>query len=137
MNDDINLDEVIPGTMFTWRQCLTQGNTGVVVTPTPEQKNNIIKQANALVPVYSLLGGFVITSFLRSIQHNSDVGGSPKSAHLLGLATDFVPSHCTPEQARQMIRVSGVYPGRTELDSTTWNHYDLTGTKDFYGRPKP
>ncbi len=136
MNGTESLDDLIEGSMFTWRQALTQGATGIVVKPSKEQRLAIIKQAHALVPVFNLLGGFVITSWLRSVQHNTAIGGAPKSAHLLGLATDFVPSHCTPEVARQKIKAAGIYPGRTELDALTWCHYDLTGTKDFYARPK-
>lgn len=126
MNDPAEpLDDNIPGTMFTWRMALTQGTTGVIVKPSKEQRLAIIKQSHALVPVFNLLGGFVITSWLRSLQHNLAIGGAPKSAHLLGLATDFVPSHCTPAEARQKIKASGVYPGAGEEDTKTWVHLDL------------
>jgi hypothetical protein len=126
MNDPAEpLDGFIEGTIFTWRQALTQGSTGVIVKPSKEQRLAIIKQAHALVPVFNLLGGFVITSWLRSVQHNKDIGGATKSAHLLGLATDFVPSHCTPAEARQKIRTSGVYIGAGEEFTATWVHLDL------------
>ncbi len=118
-------DDTIEGTIFTWRQALTQGSTGIITKPSAEQRTAIIKQAHALVPVFSLLGGFRITSWLRSVQHNRDIGGAPKSAHLLGLATDFVPSHCTPEEARQKIKQAGIYPGAGEENTPTWVHLDL------------
>ncbi len=134
-SDDI-LDEHIEGTPFTWRQALVQGSTGAVAVPAPTVHENIIRQARALLEIYRLLGGFTITSWLRTPDHNKAVGGSPHSIHLTGLATDFVPLHCTVDEARAKIKKTGVYPGRTELDSTTWCHYDLSSNKDFYGKPK-
>ncbi len=136
MEKSEDLDEHISGTPFSWRDALTQGNTGIVAVPTPQQFSNIVRQAVALQPVYRLLGGFKITSWLRSPMHNTNIGGSPTSQHLTGLATDFVPLHCTPDEARAKIKAAGIYPGRTELDATTWCHYDLKNGIDFYGRPK-
>lgn len=40
----------------------------------------------------------VITSGYRCTDLNHDVGGSPTSQHLLGLAADFRPLHATDEQ---------------------------------------
>ncbi len=125
MEKSESLDEFIEGSPFTWRQSLTQGNTGVVAVPTPIQFTNIVRQAVALQPVYRLLGGFRITSWLRTPSHNTHVGGSPSSQHLLGLATDFVPLHCTPDEARAKIKTAGIYPGRGEEGTTTWVHLDL------------
>lgn len=121
--------------MWTWRQALVQGNTGIVVIPTNTQHDNIAKQAHALMPVFRLLGGFNITSWLRSPEHNKIIGGAPNSMHLTGLATDFVHKSLTPDQCRAKIKASGIYPGRTELDATTWCHYDLKNGVDFYARP--
>lgn len=120
------LDDFIEGTPFRWRQALSQGSTGVVAIPLPQYHDNIIRQAVALTPVYHLLGGFTVTSWLRTPEHNAAVGGAPKSIHLLGLATDFSPSHMTPEEARVKIKASGVYPGRGEEGTQTWVHLDLS-----------
>lgn len=134
MENNEPLDEFIEGTPFTWRQALTQGNTKIIAVPTAVQHDNIVKQAHALFPVFRLLGGFVITSWLRTPDHNKAVGGSPASSHLIGIATDFVPLQGTPDGARAKIKQSGVYPGRTELDANTWCHYDLKNGVDFYAR---
>lgn len=128
------LDAKIEGTPFSWRQALTQGKTGKIAIPTPAQHDAIVKQANALSSVYYLLGGFVVTSWLRTPEHNTAVGGASASRHLFGDATDFIPLHITPTEARIKIKQSGVYPGRTELDATTWCHYDLKNGVDFYAR---
>lgn len=128
------LDDAIEGTMFTWRDALTQGSTGVIAVPTSQQHDNICRQAHALVPVYRLLGGFRVTSWLRTLEHNKSVGGANSSMHLTGLATDFVPNSGTPDEARAKIKQAGVYPGRTEFDANTWCHYDLKNGNDFYAR---
>ena len=126
----------IAGTRFTWHQALRQGIGGPETIPTEEQRENIIRQAKALEPIALLLGGITVTSWLRTKEHNAKIGGALNSVHLTGLATDFVPQKCSPEEARQLIKKAGVYPGRTELDSPTWCHYDLSSNRDFYGRPK-
>lgn len=129
------LDEKIEGTPFTWRQALIQGKTGIIAIPTTQQHDNVVRQAVALHPVYRLLGGFTITSWLRTPEHNKAIGGASASSHLLGFATDFVPLHCSPDEARAKIKQAGIYPGRTEIDAKTWVHLDLKNGVDFYARP--
>lgn len=130
------IDEKIEGTPFTWRQALTQGKTGVIAIPTEQQYANIVRQANALDPVFRFLGGFTVTSWLRTPEHNKKVGGAPQSMHLTGLATDFVVKGMTADKARAKIRKAGLYSnGRFELDAATWIHADLKNNKDFYVRP--
>ena len=52
-----------------------------------------------LDPLREYLGSpIVITSGYRCRDLNNDVGGSPTSQHLLGLAADFRPLHATDEQ---------------------------------------
>jgi hypothetical protein len=127
-------DIFIEGTPFKWEEAIKQGSTGEIVIPTPTQHDNIIKQAHALLPVYNMLGGFTITSWLRSESHNKAIGGAPKSAHLLGLATDFVPTHCGIEEAKKKIQAVGLYPGGGEIDTTTWIHLDLVHKQWFYAK---
>jgi len=51
--------------------------------------------------------------------------------HLTGLATDIVPTHMSIEEARSAIKSAKIYPGRNELGTDTWLHYDLKNNKDF------
>lgn len=132
--DDI--DQHIEGTPFTWRDALTQGQSGVIAVPNPTQLTNIARQANALSEIYYRLGGFTVTSWLRTEEHNKAVGGSPLSMHLTGLATDIVHSTIGPSRLREIVKLNHLYPGRTELDAATWCHFDLKNNVDFYGAKK-
>lgn len=142
------LDSFIADTPFTWRQALTQGTTGKFGIPTPEQEQNIIKQAQFLVTVQKVIGPFRITSWLRTEEHHleiyaeinrkrSDKGLPPvkvptDSAHLHGAATDMVLDKCTVEEAKKKIRATNCYPGAFEINTTNWLHLDHIHTRDFY-----
>ncbi len=135
MDKTHDAEDYIEGTPFKWKEALIQGKTGIIAIPTPIQSENIIKQAIAIHVVYRLLGGFTITSWLRTPEHNKVVGGAPASTHLLGLATDFVPTHMGIEEAKKKIQTTGIYPGGGEIDSTNWIHLDLKHRSWFYARP--
>lgn len=121
----IELDKPIEGTRFLWSDALILRKTNAFAIPSPGQQENIIKQALALQPVYYMLGGFTITSWLRTPDYNKLIGGAPQSAHLLGLATDFVPTHIGIEEAKKKIQDLKIYPGGGEINSKTWVHLDL------------
>ncbi len=44
-----------------------------------------------------------VTSGFRTVQHNADIGGSPTSDHVVGLAADFEPVGLTPYQSYQRL----------------------------------
>jgi Peptidase M15 len=127
-----SLDDKIANTRFTWRQALTQGNTGQYAIPTVEQENMIIKQAKLLEGIWTVIGPFRITSWLRTEEHNRSIGGAPHSVHLVGAATDLIPLKVSVADAKKMVKERNAYPGGTELNSTTWCHYDYIHTQDFF-----
>jgi len=49
-----------------------------------------------LLHAYSLIFSASSTSGVRTVQHNADVGGHPKSAHLYALAADVVYDGARP-----------------------------------------
>lgn len=125
----MNYSESIEGTHFTWAEALQNGD--MYATPTEEQKANIIKQAHLLEKVRDLLGPLRVTSWLRTAEHNKFIGGAPHSAHLVGAATDFIPTRVGVELAKKLIQDSNVYPGGGELNSNGWVHLDFIHQKWF------
>lgn len=128
----IELDhQIIPQLPYTWRMALTQGNTGVIATPSENQINNILQLANDLIPIIKLIDSCTVTSWLRTENHNAQVGGSIHSAHLLGAAVDLVPIHNTVADCKALLKTQ---TGRVlfyEINTTNWLHLDYIHDHDF------
>lgn len=61
--------------------------------PTDEVRINLLKVAQGLEKIRTKFGGIIINSGYRSPELNLAIGGSSKtSAHMLGLAADFIPA---------------------------------------------
>lgn len=66
------------------------------------------------------VGPLKITSAFRCVKHNKDVGGSPKSQHLLGTATDLQSKNLSPKElaeACEYFTGLGRYKTFTHIDS--------------------
>jgi hypothetical protein len=74
-------------------------------------------------PLREFLGcPVIITSGYRCRDLNHDVGGSPTSQHLLGLAADFVPNGCTQEACDSIRRWFRLQQTRhTEAQDAAWD----------------
>lgn len=73
-----------------------------------------------------------ITSASRCAKHNANVGGSPKSQHLLGRAADIVVKDVSPSEVYDYL--DSTYPdqyGMGKYDSFT--HIDTRGVKTRWG----
>ena len=65
---------------------------------------------------------FVINSWCRCCKHNADVGGSPTSSHLKGVAVDL---WCNSSEARYKILDGLLYAGFTRIGiGKTFIHVD-------------
>ena len=87
---------------------LTAALTGYDNEAPREAKRNIEHLVDTVLdPLREYLGSpIVITSGYRCRDLNNDVGGSPTSQHLLGLAADFRPNYTNPdEMADRMNRI--------------------------------
>lgn len=100
---------------------------GVDNTPPPEAVANLRLVAAALERVRAILRSnpMIISSGYRSAVVNTRVGGSPKSAHMQGLAADFIcPSFGTPLTICRMIDSSDI-PFDQLIEEETWVHFSV------------
>jgi zinc D-Ala-D-Ala carboxypeptidase len=98
---------------FSWAEAArsqTAAAKGIDNTIPPECLANVQLVADLMESVRALLGGHPLTinSWYRCPALNRAVGGSPKSAHMLGLAVDFEPITMTNDAAFQVIATSAL-----------------------------
>ena len=69
-----------------------------------------------------------INSSCRCLNHNKEIGGSPKSQHLLGKAADINVKGCTPLFVQEYLL--GKYKGRYGIGSyKSFTHIDVRGVE--------
>lgn len=128
----IELDhQIIDQLPFTWRMALTQGATGVIATPSESQTNNIVQLANDLIPIIKLIGSCSVNSWLRTPIHNTQIGGSVHSAHLLGAAVDLHPQDNTVADCKALIKTMEKRNLFFEINTSNWLHLDFMHDHDF------
>ena len=101
---------------------------GIDNTPSPEVLENLRMLAGALERVRAILNSPLrITSGYRCPKLNSAVGGSKNSAHLKGLAADFVcPGFGTPEHVmRELVKHKDQLGYDQLIYEGTWIHFSL------------
>jgi len=94
---------------------------------------NIQKLANQLQVLRDALGvSITVNSGYRSPSHNSKIGGSKNSQHLLGKASDITADGYTPAQVHakieELIKSGDMLQGGLGSYST-FTHYDIRKTK--------
>jgi zinc D-Ala-D-Ala carboxypeptidase len=97
-------------------------------TPSADIVRNLRRLAAILENIRSFLGGvfILISSGYRSPALNTAVGGSAKSAHMLGLAADFTaPSFGTVIQVARKISGSDISYDQLIHEYGSWVHIGL------------
>lgn len=110
---------------------LTQGNTGVIATPSESQTENIVQLAKDLIPIIKCIGASSVNSWLRTAFHNNAVGGALHSAHLLGAAVDLHPTVYPVEECKHIISGMANRVLFYEINTTNWLHLDFVHNHDF------
>lgn len=105
----------------------TAARKGLSNEPTERALENLIKTAYVMEDVRALLGGkpISISSGYRSIAVNKAVGGSNTSAHVDGLACDFIcPAFGSPLAICKIIAKSGIKFDQL-IEEGTWVHISI------------
>ena len=109
---------------------------GISNSPDETQLANLRRLAEFLEGVRFALGNrpIIITSGFRSFEVNRIVGGSPKSAHMRGLAADFIcPSFGSPLDVARRIVEAGVPFDQLIHEYGRWVHYGIAdGDPDYW-----
>lgn len=131
-----NLDEPIGDSpFFTWGEALWMDRSGAYALPNISQISNIIATAKALTPVRAHFGREIrVLSWLRTPAHNALIKGALKSAHLEGLAVDFIiPGLDVHKVQEELSKNTILWPYRVEQLTPTWVHVDTRlGPRIFY-----
>ncbi len=127
-------------THFSWAEAArsaTADAKGIDNTIPDALKANVRRVAEALELVRTALGDHPlrINSWYRCVALNKAVGGSPKSAHMQGLAVDFETDHMLNAKAFELIAKSGLAFDQLIHEQTRsgadWIHFGLS-----YGLPR-
>jgi hypothetical protein len=105
----------------------TAARKGIDNTPSAEIVANLKVMAATLEEIRALLGApILISSGYRSPALNKAVGGSKKSAHMLGLAADFTaPGFGTVLQVAKKIAASDIAFDQVIYEFGSWVHVGL------------
>ena len=109
---------------FTHSQ--TASRMGRLITPTSREKDRIIYLTRTLLqPIRDELGPMIITSGLRPIWLNDQIGGSKNSQHIKGEAADFIVLGKTPYEVATWINESPLPFDQLILEFDRWIHISL------------
>lgn len=100
---------------------------GLSNQPNERTQENLLKTANAMEVVRTLLGGKAITisSGYRSLTVNRALGSKDTSAHVQGFACDFIcPGFGTPLAICKVIAASGIRFDQL-IEEGAWVHLSI------------
>ena len=122
------LDSIIPSTThFKWSEFLWLPRWKIHALPDEEIYFNLITTAKKMQDIRDILQApITITSGFRPQEYNTLIGGSKKSAHMLGLACDFQVTGITAKDTSKILLAHlDKLEIRMEDHLGNWTHIDL------------
>jgi len=101
-------------------------------TPNDEELANLVRLANFLEQIKTLLGGkpIMVNSAFRSAEVNRAVGSTDKSQHRRGCACDFRVPGMTPDEVVSAIIASDLKYDQCIREFDRWTHVSISNTED-------
>ncbi len=101
-----------------------------LLTALEEEYNGMVEQVQNWTDGRSIVKYLIITSGLRCAKHNAEIGGSPTSSHIKGLAVDI---SCYDSTVRYCLikAINNLGIKRYEIGET-WCHLDCDAEKDSF-----
>jgi len=101
-------------------------------TPNDEELANLVRLANFLEQIKTLLGGkpIMVNSAFRSAEVNRAVGSTDKSQHRRGCACDFRVPSMTPDEVVSAIIASDLKYDQCIREFDRWTHVSIPNTED-------
>jgi hypothetical protein len=105
-------------------------------TPNDEELANLVRLANFLEEVKTLLGGkpIMINSAFRSEEVNRAVGSKDTSQHRRGCAADLRVPDMTPDEVVQAIKASDLKYDQLIREFDRWTHVSIQNTENAVPR---
>jgi putative chitinase len=101
-------------------------------TPNDKELANLVRLANFLEQIKTLLGGkpIMVNSAFRSAEVNRAVGSTDKSQHRRGCACDFRVTGMTPDEVVSAIIASDLKYDQCIREFDRWTHVSIPNTED-------
>lgn len=112
---------------FYWKDALWLSKWQIHCFPTENQEQEIIKIAFKLQQIRDYFGLPInITSWLRPKPYNTLIGGSQDSAHIYGMAIDFVVEGLSADDVRSNLlsRLDDFKIRMEDKPGSSWCHID-------------
>ena len=125
------LDE---GSHFRWSEALYLPRWRIFAVPgDPSIEDNIRRTASKLELIRAFVQRpLIVTSWFRPQAYNEEIGGARNSAHLKGLACDFIVKDCLSQDVRPLlVPFLTKFNVRMEDAPTPHIHIDLRCAKEM------
>lgn len=112
---------------FIWKDALWLSKWKVYAVPSVEQENEIVKIAFKLQQIRDFFGLAInAVSWLRPTAYNVLIGGATDSAHMYGMAVDFVVENVNCDEIRRQLlpKLDELKIRMEDRPGSNWVHID-------------